>query len=69
MNLSREQKKLNKRSAAHFQRGDHIWFTKRCYTSFCRLQCFKYQGDTLLYTTSLTVSYLGVLSIHRSKDI
>jgi len=51
MNLSREQKKLNKRSAAHFQRSTHIWLTKRCYMSFCKLQCFKYLGDTLLYTT------------------
>ena len=37
MDLSREQKKQNKRSAAHFQRGAHIWCTKRCYMSYYRL--------------------------------
>ena len=51
MDLSRKQKKLNKRFAAHFQRSIHIWFTKRCYTAYYRLQCFKFLGGTLLYTT------------------
>lgn len=68
MDLSRKQKKLNKRFAAHFQRSIHIWFTKRCYTAYYRLQCFKFLGGTLLYTT-IIVRYLGVLLSHRSKDI
>ena len=56
MDLSREQKKQNKRSAAHFQRGAHIWCTKRCYMSYYRLQCSLYLGDALLYTTILLLS-------------
>lgn len=53
MDLSREHKKQNKRSAAHFQRGAHIWCTRRCYMSYYRLQCSMYLGGTLLYTTML----------------
>lgn len=55
IDLTRKQKKLNKRFVAHFQRDDHIWFIERFYTSSYRLQCIKHRGVTLLY---------GILIIH-----